>query len=741
MDTVFEFLLNQTGKNVILTGCILYIIMLLAGYEALNKSWQLREYFRIPRWRNSIAAAAAVPFFLIVGIGMIPKTYWQADAVLLILGAGTIGALIWNLLKRPSKEKLHMDKLYKDNKNPIETYRQFLEINVSNLTPKEQLTWKRRKYFLLYQLGAMGKAMELVKETEKMGSAQAVFFEAIEAELAGNMETSERKMKLALDKTADTKQEHFLREQILNNYGRCCRIRGNAREADAYYRRAVEELRLPEEKSLVEVLYTNFIFNLCVLRETPQIVSEWMEKYRNLLDMNCIEDQIKYSNFELEVARQQENEEKCCKLIEESFCNTMKLVSAESERLVYEATSLRMAHTAGANYIPCLVEIRKDLQDFGKLKMPERYLMIKEIHILFRPETRIAPEVHAEYADVEEFADSYIRYQAKKDLTEYAKKLPVEAVYEYCRIQTELAGIERYQEVYSYEDCEERLQSVRDTYEHNGLLMDALRCSLHMADENFYLKNMDRTLMPKYRERLQEALIYAEKIVQGVKLHPGCAECFVQLAFYYLRLHQYEKCSSYMERFEKCKLAQEHYTPWMREMLQIAAFMSKVQDIQKRLMAWKTDKAKQIELSPAAREWLQRYPNTDSMETTLLWGGLLGYETVFAKRKIWLNETGAVEHCWLCIQAFLEHQITVTVLELDMTYGQLEEADEGQMLFVPGMHPLESGSSIVLREDQEKTGMIVLDVQRGTFTFPERDAEGKMTVLGEICRKIRTRVR
>ena len=51
------------------------------------------------------------------------------------------------------------------------------------------------------------------------------------------------------------------------------------------------------------------------------------------------------------------------------------------QRLVFEATSLRLAHTSGVNFIAPLDAIKKDIQMFANLEMPTRYLMIKEIQI------------------------------------------------------------------------------------------------------------------------------------------------------------------------------------------------------------------------------------------------------------------------------------------------------------------------------------------------------------------------
>ncbi|MCD7806617.1 MAG: hypothetical protein LUH19_04655, partial [Lachnospiraceae bacterium] len=62
----------------------------------------------------------------------------------------------------------------------------------------------------------------------------------------------------------------------------------------------------------------------------------------------------------------------------------------ESQRLIFETTSLRLAYTSGVNFFPPLEAIRKDLNQFQNLKMPERYYAMKELQIMFRPESPVS---------------------------------------------------------------------------------------------------------------------------------------------------------------------------------------------------------------------------------------------------------------------------------------------------------------------------------------------------------------
>ena len=309
-------------------------------------------------------------------------------------------------------------------------------------------------------------------------------------------------------------------------------------------------------------------------------------------------------------------------------------------------------------------------------------------------------------------------------------------------MQTELAGIMRYQKEYSLEKCRELLLSVRDTYETNGLLLDAARVSIHLADEHFAAVNLDKDLMPKARESLKEAMQYAERLVERMQLHPEIAEVFAQIAWMYVRLHQYESSTKYISLYQKMELSEMHFAPWFRSQMTAVQLIDRVLRRKRRIEELCGNPERLQDLSPQAREWLRQYPKVNSLDMTLLWGGLLGMETVFIKYRLWMgvtpNGVGMKVHHWLCIPEILDEKqrIAATLLELDMAYLNLEETNEERMLFLPGLHPLESGRSVRLRKDQEAAQMVVPVMQQRILAFPHKDAEGNATVLEEVCQAV-----
>ncbi|MCD7806618.1 MAG: hypothetical protein LUH19_04660, partial [Lachnospiraceae bacterium] len=333
----------------------------------------------------------------------------------------------------------------------------------------------------------------------------------------------------------------------------------------------------------------------------------------------------------------------------------------------------------------------------------------------------------------------YFTHRANEDIKNYLATVPADAVYQRCNLQRELVDVMHYCGDYSFSECKEILLSVRNSYESNGLMIQAMRTAISLADECFWEGNLDEELMPRNMDDLNEAMDYADKILSTVLLHPDCADCFAQMAWMSLRLHQYDHCVRYVNQFNKCNIKEAHYAPWFQYSLWASRLILRVREIEKCINSIKESAEKLQDLPANAREWLKRYPNPeDDYDTVLLWGSLLGYDPVFVKQKCWIGqEVGGQakikNHHWLCIQEFdPANKVTQTVLELDLLYPQINPGPPEKILFVVGMHPLESGRDVGLRQDQENSHIIVQNVLRSTRKFPTKDRNGNTTILEQL---------
>lgn len=740
VEKLFDIMIESTNKMFV--SYAIYTLILFILYSVFIKNnIQWKEYLKIPRWTISLLVMIILPIIAIALIWRLPL-YIQGQQLGIIGFTIVIELLIFIYLKkRPSKEKRKLDKLCNKEKDPIKKYQKLLEIQEVKLTPPEKKLLNQQIYFALYELGYLKQAEVIMKKVEEKNGSRYLMFESIVAENRGNLEKARKLLEEACYKCQADKENHYLQIQLWNNMGRIYRIEGNFREALTYYKQAAEGLIFSKEKGVAQEVYTNYIFTLSMLKTPWEEIEDIIQKYEGHLDMVKIEDYIQIMNIRIEAAKQAGKEKTWKKEILQGFQKVMKRELPWEQRLVFEATSLRLAHTSGVNFIEPLEAIKKDIQMFAKLEMPTRYLMIKEIHILFQPHSGVPLSVQELYTEVREFANKYMCKQASKDINEYLNGLPLEAILARGKMQTELAFIQKHQTEDWFEMSKDILLSVRNMYETNGQMLEALRTDINLADQHFMIEILDDELMPKYRKSLEEIIDYADKYLSILKSHPALADMFGQMAWMYLRLHKYEKSVQYMDRYNACSLSEEHFVTWFKSQIGAVRFIKEVLRIKNCLEELKQDSKQLQNLSKEAREWIKRYPNKDSsLEVTLLWGGLLGFERIYAKRKTWVSrqndELFAKEYYWLCINEVIdeENKMCNTIYELDMTYDSLLESEESRMLFIPQKHPFETGKSMILRREQEESGMRMPYVEGVYYSFPHVDKNGKRTVLDEICK-------
>ena len=716
--------------------------LVLAGAAVIN-ACRLTYLFRLRRWRVGIALAALLPFAGITAFFKLPEYIAFQKLYIIIFTVILAAGICLYLFKVPSAERKKLDKAVK-SKNPVERYQELQDVDIKKLTPKETILYRKWLRINYCELGSINKAHEINESLKDTSSAYYYMFRAVVEENAGNLKEAHQLLDRALAAYDERKDGHYLKVMLRNNYGRSYRILGNFQEALLQYKEAKKELRFPEEKDMARNVYANYIFTQSMLHASWEEIERSLEEYRRKLDSNSAEDMITCENIYISAAKQAGRAELWRERVTEGFDRIMSMKLPDENRLIFEATSLRVAHTGNVNFFPELEAIRKDLSGFLTLDMPARYYTIKEIHILFRPETAYSSIAGAYYDKVRDFSVEYMAKRAKDDLEEYLHALPADAVHEKCAIEREIVGSSRYREGYSLEDCIKRMLSVRDTYERNGLVIDAAKTSLFLADEHLYLPNLDTQLMPRHRRSLDEALDYIDKALANMYRHPDCADIFIQAAWIYIRIHEYKKSRYYTKQFEKCELNGTHYTPIVQRTAFLSGLITKLLEYEEIIKKIQKDSSYMQELSVPARRWLASYPNNiSSLEIAILWGRLLGCEPLFLKTKVWFKRNSAtgmienIEHTWLCIQEFYDPtgRFSSTILEIDMAFDRLEEPGVRKMAFLANNHPLEKGCSVMLRKDQEETNLAGLEIRQQICPFSTiRFEDNRHTIIEEIGR-------
>lgn len=528
MELILELLFNVFDDTMTGTVLVIYFAFLLLIYKHLKKEKQLHLYLKSFRWKTCLILVVLGHIALILlcdGENAEKQKLW---AWLLTLNI-CYDILVYFYLKYiPSVPRRRMERNINKRRHDLLGLYKYLEtVDTSILSPADKLYWNRQYYMVLYHMGSVNKAVEIMQETEEKESPRARMLMALRAESRCDVDKSQKKMLQAMDalRSGDT---DLLRVQILNNCGRCFRLSGNNETAMQYYNQAADLVGEKTAKEVVHIVYSNLIMESCIMGKTPEELDILFAQYKNLIGENQIDEIIEFENVRLSVARQLGAVEQTKKLIEESFERYWPIIEHEGERsrkLNYLISAMRVAHMAKLELNRYFDAIRNNLGSLQSLDMPQRYYLTKEIYMALLEPPMLSDLFRENYRDVFEYAVTYIRENASGDLEQYLLEIPAAAVYAIGHTQQELVWLMKYKvQPYNAAEAFERLNSTVELYESQNLNLEALIGAGALLDELLAPQNLKEDLSVKYPERIQETLTYMETAVGRLKFHPGCSE-------------------------------------------------------------------------------------------------------------------------------------------------------------------------------------------------------------------------
>ena len=740
-------------RALVVYGAVVAVIV-FAVYEH-TKRWPT-IYLRAPRWRYSCIAMA-------LGHVLLLWALWGGDERVaspsLLFGLVLVNivldySLFQYLRKGKSASRKKMEALADDLSDLLKTHKQWMEIDRKRLEPKDAEYWSRGYYHILYHMGNIEKSAQIVRKIEKKGSARYLEWQALYEEARGNIEKAIELTRQAL--AAAEEKDRQIRAELLNNWGRCNRICGNNQEALKYFGRAADLFSVDEKGEVVCAVYTNLIFTSCLEYGDTKMarIEQLIGELEGHLELTNPREALEVENIKLEVARQLKDKEQIQELVEKGHDRILALLGREPDwmqmRLIYEASSLHVAHTAVLPLGKYMDSLKADFEEIFRLRMPEKYYVLKEI--LLEPPI-INQDFYQKYADLFERVIGYITGEAREELEEYFNDLHEDAIYAYGNTRIEMAWVEKYREDYDYMRVYNNIQSVCDTYEKQGLLVESMTRRLILVEETVSLVNVDENFDLRWKELFLQNLDKAVEIAETLKLHPGHAGNFFNLAYGYMRVHKYARGRYFYRKFLDCHLSEEHYTPWTRQNMAFVRILSETLSFDEALRRLRDHPAMVRNLSPKARAWIGNYPDNTSEDITLLFGGLLREEPVTGKMMLWNERSEG--GLWLRKKHFWLSYCPVpgpvgpgdAVLELDLKYGEVsgeeeriaekEAAFEGlRILYFPERHPLQTGAGIWAREHVKRTLEDPAELHFMKIMFPERDEKGEITYLEEIRRRV-----
>lgn len=207
-------------------------------------------------------------------------------------------------------------------------------------------------------------------------------------------------------------------------------------------------------------------------------------------------------------------------------------------------------------------DLQNNWHEFFKLKMPEKYFLLKEIYIemkMFNPDS-LGREYNKEFVEVKK----YMITQAFDDITTTLNKTSDYEIYFRVKLMKErVVCIKEFIKPYNFNSVYKLLEEIVNIYELNGLIIEAAITRLDIADESFSIDNIvnGKTI---YKDIVEKQVNIVIQQLDTFKKYIAVPEIEVRIAFYCFNLGRRDKAKIYYERFRKHQVSILHFKDWIR---------------------------------------------------------------------------------------------------------------------------------------------------------------------------------
>lgn len=441
-----------------------------------------------------------------------------------------------------------------------DAYEVYQSIDERKLFDKERIDLLRKKAFILYSLGDMNKATYYLDRIKDESEPNYLMLKSMIAENDMDIEGASRYLQKALNLTSETK-EPLLKAMIFNNYGRLRLMEGNNTDAISFYQQSYEIAKNQKNREILHVSSQNLI-HTCLLKEDKDKGIHYFKEYEILLTDKTLFDLKEEFNLRVEIARQTQSNAEVSKVILDGYQEIRPLLTNQRQK-VFDVSVLRMMFNNKMNFDIAMERIYDNIDEYFSFKMPEKYLVLKEINIPLR-EIRF-PHCH-KYALVNKRVSEYMKKDALKEINTYISELKDYEVLQRCNMEREHVWIlKEWVKPYKFETIYNTMSDIKDIYNKNGMAIEAIFMDLDIADECFspdnYFEN-EIKLVPK--QKMKEHARLAADSLMKLKKYPRVVEGNIRLAVYYMVLNEKEKAQKHFEAFEEAKIPIRHFAFWIQ---------------------------------------------------------------------------------------------------------------------------------------------------------------------------------
>jgi tetratricopeptide (TPR) repeat protein len=458
-------------------------------------------------------------------------------------------------------------KFFFDINKFTEAYEVYNRINEHKLFPNEKDELALEKANILINLGSIKEASDLLEKVKNSNESYYLMLKAFILENSGDIEGSSNHLQDAVNRIPKEKKESPLMANIYNNYGRIRAMENNYPDAVYFYNLSLKLAKQLHIKDLVNISYQNLILTYMRWGREEQVIQHYKE-YEHLIDSKSTIGLLEFYNFKLVLARQSNDRD---------FLNQSIIVDYEmlkekitgNKRLCLDIGQMRIVNNSGLMNDKLFNTICAKYDSYFSMDMPERYLALKEIYLVFETIGNYYIEKHKQ---VFSKIVNYMQTQALTELENYIASLKVYEIFQRYNMEKEkVCVIQRFIKPYNFKSVYDGLVGIKNGFLKNALDLEAIRIDFDIADECFSPENFDgfRFKYDQVLEKMNEHLKLVDESVSKIKFNPAFSEIYLRLAAYSFIMKDEKRARFFFSEFQNCKISINHYANWLQGYYQI----------------------------------------------------------------------------------------------------------------------------------------------------------------------------
>jgi hypothetical protein len=266
-------------------------------------------------------------------------------------------------------------------------------------------------------------------------------------------------------------------------------------------------------------------------------------------------------------------------LIDSYFRNRQGL--DKEKLLVFNATTLRLMYNSGMNAQVVADQIARNIDDYFKLSMPDKFLLLHEIEIFMRNKNNlkrfygrrtipIQPKFKLENAiKMKEKVEIYMQNEAAADIENYLGSLEDYQVQQRLDFLQHKIGVITKQKPYNFDHVHKLFVDLIDICKFNGLKEKQIENELNLIDEVLGLIEENYGDEAELQEIILSHLENLDQLFSEIEIIPYFDMYYIRMSYYYLSQREEEKAEKYFDIIKDLELNPRYYSTWVREQLRV----------------------------------------------------------------------------------------------------------------------------------------------------------------------------